>query len=392
MIVSKGRFLKRVIVFVEADKDEDVESNTGSGRGIANKPDESDMERNDAMLLEEMTSHGIGTFQPDIMMQNLTQRYSHAEKLYGKKLISLATGYDSEYVKRNIRIPEFHKELEKRLKAKEKELGNKGLIEEGSLTDKAFVLATQVMLTEEIERMYKTSFNDSRGLERSDRGERESVKPYNNEKYHDIALRNTIRMSIKRSHSGINKEDIRAYQNISRPSREIVLAVDMSGSMKGEKIGKARRAFAALLAHSMSRQDDTGLLLFNTGRIAGHNVKTQREVMLRSLISNSPHGKTSLGVAIMESIKLFSADSASKHIMLVTDANPTQGANPYKHTIEAASMAKENNITVSFIAINPDKKSEEFATRIVEMTRGRFYKAHENSLGHIMLEDYENAS
>jgi Mg-chelatase subunit ChlD len=112
--------------------------------------------------------------------------------------------------------------------------------------------------------------------------------------------------------------------------------------------------------------------------------------MLRSLVQNTPNGKTSLNIAIRESIKLFSDNKSSKHIVLITDANPTQGEDPYKNTIEAASSAKERGITVSFIAIKPEKKSEEFATKIVEMTRGRFYKAEENSLGHILLEDYES--
>jgi Mg-chelatase subunit ChlD len=123
------------------------------------------------------------------------------------------------------------------------------------------------MLTEEIERMYKTKFNDSRGLERSQHGEHDAPKPFTNEKYHDIAIRASIRMSVKRRHEGIQREDIRAYENISRPNREIVLAVDVSGSMKGDKIVKARRAFAALLAHSMNKTRFVGLLLFNTEKI-----------------------------------------------------------------------------------------------------------------------------
>jgi Mg-chelatase subunit ChlD len=379
-----------VIAFVDFDKDENVEASSGTDRGVANKPDESEMERDESMLLEEMTAHGIGSFQPDIMMQNLTERYSHAEKLYGKTLITLATGFDSEYVKRNIRIPEFQKELEKQLKRQKQQLTEKGLIENGSLTDKAYVLATQMMLTEEIEKMYKASFNEGRGMEKSLHGEHESAKPYNNERYHDIAIRESIRMSVRRRHEGIRREDIRAYQNISRPQREIVLAVDMSGSMKGDKIVKARRAFAALLAHSLAKNDSVGLLLFNTKKIAGHHTKTPAEIMLRSLISNTPAGKTSLNTAIMDSLNLFSSDKSSRHIMLVTDANPTQGEDPYKNTIEAASIAKERGITVSFIAIKPERKSEEFATKIVEMTRGRYYKAEENSLGHIVLQDYES--
>jgi hypothetical protein len=114
-----------VIVFVEAEKDENTDTKGYDDKGASNRPDESDQERDDSMLLEEMTAHGIGSFQPDIMMQNLTERYSHAEKLYGKKLITLATGFDSEYVKRNIRIPEFQKEIEKQLKKQKQDLTEK---------------------------------------------------------------------------------------------------------------------------------------------------------------------------------------------------------------------------------------------------------------------------
>ena len=79
----------------------------------------------DGKLVNESFNQGVSTFTPDIVFENVVQSYAHAEKIYGKKLIRLLTGYDPNYIKKNVHIPEFTKELRSAIAKRAKELQKK---------------------------------------------------------------------------------------------------------------------------------------------------------------------------------------------------------------------------------------------------------------------------
>ena len=68
---------------------------------------------------------------------------------------------------------------------------------------------------------------------------------------------------------------------------------------------------------------------------------------------------------------------------------PTKGENPKKDTWAAASIARNEGITISFVGIRLDEDGEEVAKKVAEIGEGRFYVAKDlENLDQVILEDY----
>ena len=68
-------------------------------------------------LIEEGINQGIHAFIPSAMFENLVRNFSIAKQIYGERLLRLLTGYSASHLERNLRIPEFRKELKHWLEA-----------------------------------------------------------------------------------------------------------------------------------------------------------------------------------------------------------------------------------------------------------------------------------
>ena len=62
-------------------------------------------------LISDALNQGFSSFVPDMMFDNLVKNFSMARNIYGDKLLRLITGYSGSYLKKNINIPEFQREL-----------------------------------------------------------------------------------------------------------------------------------------------------------------------------------------------------------------------------------------------------------------------------------------
>ena len=65
-------------------------------------------------VIKDAINQGLGSFTPDMMFENLVKDYRNAEQIYGKSMLRYLTGYEPDYVERNIKIPEFQKEIKKK--------------------------------------------------------------------------------------------------------------------------------------------------------------------------------------------------------------------------------------------------------------------------------------
>jgi len=79
-------------------------------------------------LIRDSINQGFNSFTPDLMYQQLVKNYSMAKHIYGPSLLKLATGYDPDYIKKNINIPEFQKELRFRIQKNIEKLKEEGLL------------------------------------------------------------------------------------------------------------------------------------------------------------------------------------------------------------------------------------------------------------------------
>jgi Mg-chelatase subunit ChlD len=341
-------------------------------------------------LVSSAINHGI-SFVPDLMYENLVNDYALAEKLYGETIIRLLTGYDPSFVKKNVRVPEFKRELLKIIAERVESLKQEGLIgADKSVSDKGIELASLILYFEELDNITaKGDFGEKVTKKHFVYGERDASFNYKKSGYKDIDVRKSAKLAIRRNHKELTKDDLKVFDRKSRGKINVIYALDASGSMKGKKIEFCKKAGVALAYKVIDARDKVGLIVF------GSDVKEQIEPcedfmkILKSITGVQADKQTDIAGTINNAIKLFKEKDVTRHLILLTDAMPTVGDNPTEETLEAASCAKSEGITISVIGINLDDDGKELAHKIVEIGEGRMYaiKNLEN-IDKIVLEDY----
>ncbi len=370
---------------------------------LASSPDEERLMRSvlendqqtidDGHLVAEAIDRGVGSFTPDLLFQNLVQEYRNAKRLYGETLIRELTGYSPDYVRKNIRIPEFQHALSKRIEENVEALRDRGLLDEqGFLTARAEKLAALVLYTEELDALVTKGLGRRERKERSRSGEKEGIVNFrrSEHRFRDLSLKRSVRAALKRGHTRIFPEDLRAFEREERGRIQVVYALDASGSMRGEKLSQSKRAGIALAFRAIEEGNEVGLLVF-TSRIEKVLAPTRDFTSLLHELTLVRAGKeTDLAQTIRASIPLFTQKDCTRHLLLLTDAVPTRGADPVRETLEAAGEARDAGITISIVGISLDEEGERLAREVVELGRGRLYKVSTlDELDTLILDDYD---
>lgn len=343
----------------------------------------------DGRLAAAALNHGI-SFTPDMMFEKLVNQYAMTEHLYGESLIQLLSGYNPDYLKKNIRIPEFQRQLKKLLQERFERLKREGYVNrQGQLTEKAVELASLVLYLEELEHLLaKGILGTKESRHTAVYGDKSTVRDYRKgDRYRDIALKKSIKTAIRRLHTRLDRADLRVHTRKSKGSVEVVYAVDASGSMKGRKIGMAKRAGIALSFTALQQKDRVGLLVF--GSKVREQVRPTNDFtfLIQTITSVSAREETNITQTIYKSAELFSQQQVTKHLILLTDALPTIGSK--EETLEAVSQASAMGITVSVVGISLDREGRQLAQQIVQLGKGRLYLARKvEELDTIVLQDY----
>jgi len=352
---------------------------------------ENDKEKIDeGKLICDAINQGIDSFAPDLMFKDLINKFQMAKQIYGESLIRLITGYNPDYIKKNINIPEFQKELKERIFKKIEQLkDNKILNEDDSISDKGFELASLTLYLEELDNLAKGIEGEKIHKKSFIYGDKEDIKQYKKERYKDIAIRKSIKLAIRRSHKELIKDDLKVFQRKAKGKINLIYALDASGSMKGRKIELCKKAGIALAYNAINEKDNCGLIVFGTDVKEFISPCNDFKLLLKTITKIKASKQTNFVEVIRKSIELFPQDDSTRHLILLTDALPTIGLEPELDTLKAISIARFNGITTSLIGINLDKKGEELAQKITEIGQGRLYICRNiENLDKIVLEDY----
>jgi len=124
---------------------------------------------------------------------------------------------------------------------------------------------------------------------------------------------------------------------------EVVLVVDHSFSMRGQRLADARRAVDAVLADTTAADTRFGLVAFNNTVPARVALTTDRDAIRTALAPLAPSGETNIGLAIDTAAALLkdARPGARKFIVLLTDGYNSSGAKPID---PAAGDAREDGI------------------------------------------------
>jgi len=384
------------------DEKEDIEELTGklSFQTVEQKLMHSVLENDKetiekGKLIRDCINQGLNSFTPDLLYQQLVKNYSMAKHIFGPSLLKLATGYSPDYIKKNINIPEFQKELRARIEKNIEKLKDEDLLEkDNEISEKGIELASLVMYFEELDKITPKGILGEKIRKRvSIYGGKEDTRNYKkSDRYRDIAIKKSVKLAIRRGHKKLGEKDLRVYERQSKGQSYIVYALDASGSMKGAKIDACKRAGIALAYKAINEKDKVGLIVF------GSDIKTTIEptndftFLIKNIAGARASRETDLVATLRKAIELFPNEDITKHLILITDALPTIGKDPEKETLEAASIAKNKGITISLIGINLNEKGKKLAEKIVELGEGKLYivKNVEN-IDKVVLEDYYSA-
>ncbi|HME87381.1 MAG TPA: VWA domain-containing protein [Candidatus Nanoarchaeia archaeon] len=341
-------------------------------------------------LVNDAMNNGINSFIPDLMFEQMVNDFKTAKNIYGETIIRHSTGYAPEYVERNIKVPEFRRELKERIKDNLDEFKDKGILaRDYSITQKGMRVASLVMYMQELDHIIPRGiFGETIHKKRAHYGDHEDVKPFKKgDRYRDIALKQTIKTAIRRGHSTLEKEDLKSFDRQSKGQVEIIYGLDASGSMKGKKIEVAKKAGVALAFKAIQNKDNVGLIVF--GEEVKHSITPCQDFhkILEHITEVKPSKETDLVSAIKESIEMFSSGNVTKHLILLTDALHTIGTT--NEVIDISSLAKASGVTISIIGIKLDAEGAGLAQQITALSNGKLYVVTAlDNVDTIVLEDY----
>jgi len=343
-------------------------------------------------MLNEAINKGLMSFSPDIMMSQIVKNYQLAEQLYGETILKYIGGYNPDYIEKNINIPEFQRELTKIIKDKIDELKKEGILDkEGAISDAGYDLAGYVLYIQELENMLPSGAFGKRVHKKfSHYGDKQDVRRFKaGDRYKDLAIKDSVRMAIRRGHSKLISEDLRTYDRKKRGEVYVLYGLDASGSMKGKKLEAAKKAGIALAHQAIEHQDHAGVVVFGSDVV--DHVEPCRDFhrILKAITRVRASRETEFAPLIRKAIELFPRVEGTKHLVILTDAMPTVGDNPARETLEAIAQAKDQGITISVVGINLDDKGEQLAQTMVRLGDGRLYAVRNlDKIDTLVLEDY----
>jgi len=344
-------------------------------------------------LIEQSINQSIFSFNASDIFENLVNNFSVAQEIYGESFLRVISGESMDSLKRNIKIPEFQRKLKDKISSKIGSLEDENLIDEhGIVTEYGNEVAAIKLYMDELNELEsKGLIGEKINKKLSRYGERKDTRNYKKgDRYKDLALKKSIRQSIRRGHNQIEKEDLRVFERESRGKISVLYALDSSGSMKGRKIGLCKKAGVALAYNAINEHDKAGLLVF--GEKVEIAIAPTQDLMqiLRSIIKIKAKRETNFVDTIKNSINLLADENGSKHLMLISDGLANVGSDdPKRETLNAVEEAVFNGITISFVGINMDEEGEKLAKKIVEIGNGRLYVVNDlEELDYVILNDY----
>jgi len=346
----------------------------------------------DGKLIKDALNLGLNSFTPDLIFGQLVKNYSIAKKLYGQTLIRQLTDFDESYVEKNIRIPEFQREIKKNIEKNIEKLKDNELIKkDGTISDKGIKLASLILYTEELDNLIPKGILGEK-LHKKDfiYGDKEDIKTYKKgDRYRDLAIKKSIKLAIRRNHKKLSKKDLKTFERQSKGQIYLVYALDASGSMKGKKIETCKKAGIALAFKAIEEKDKVGLLIFGSEIKEEVSPTLDFKLLLDKITKIKASKETNLKKTIKKSIELFPDKEATKHLLILTDAMPTVGEKPEEETLEAVSLARSNGITISLIGIKLDEKGKRLAEKMTRLGEGKLYIVKDlKEVDRIVLEDY----
>lgn len=342
-------------------------------------------------IINEAINQGLSAFCPNMIFSLIVKNFQLAANLYGEKLIRLITGYDPSYIRKNLNVPEFQLELQKKINGAVSNLEFDNLVDsEGTISTDGITLASLILLREELDALQSKGIGDKKSYKKAQYGDKADVRHFRkDDSYKDLALKQSFKLALRRSHPALLTEDLKSFERVDKNNIQIIYAIDASGSMKGEKIAAAKKAGIALAFKAIQNKDEAGLVVFGSDIKFTEKPTKDFRKLLEAITRIRASKQTDFVRMLTKSVELFARRKLTKHLIILTDALPTAGNNPEQEALEAVFKAKAQGIGISLVGINLDNKGKSFAEKLTHLSQGRLYLVRNlEEIDRIVLEDY----
>ncbi|MDO8473788.1 MAG: VWA domain-containing protein [Dehalococcoidia bacterium] len=214
------------------------------------------------------------------------------------------------------------------------------------------------------------------------------------DKYKDVTIKDSIREAIRNHRNQVTKDDIMVVTRDVRTSMDVVLVVDLSGTMRQlEKLWHAKECCIALSLAASQFKDRVGVVSFSNLADVVVDITANPYRLTRKVIDLElhPNAFTNIGYGILKGVKLFSyhrRGKASQHMIVISDGDATAPhPSPKKYALRQATKAAKKGITISTICINEESADAELMRRIARIGKGRIYYIGEEALTTAILEE-----
>ena len=196
--------------------------------------------------------------------------------------------------------------------------------------------------------------------------------------YRDFSLKDSIRQAIRNHHRQVAREDIRVVRRDLRNRLDILLCLDLSGTMDQlEKLWYAKEGAIALAMASSHYGDRMGVVTFSNLACVVSDLTTNTYRLTEKVLDLDLHENafTNLGFGLLRARGLFARHSKTQgkqHIILVSDGDATAPhPSPARFAIQEAAKTIRKGITVSCICINEQNADPDLMGKIARIGRGR---------------------
>ncbi len=214
------------------------------------------------------------------------------------------------------------------------------------------------------------------------------------DKYRDISLRDTMKQAIRHRRRHITREDMVVNVKEVRTRMDIVLVVDVSGTMlQLEKFWYAKQSAIALSLAATAYKDRVAVVSFSNLADIVVDLTSSPHKVTRRVIDLELHENafTNIGYGLLKAYELLQHHPkarAKQHIILISDGDATAPhPSPPKYALRQAARVTRRGITISCICINQRSADPDLMRKIARIGKGRIYLIGAEELPSALVEE-----
>lgn len=214
------------------------------------------------------------------------------------------------------------------------------------------------------------------------------------DRYRDVSFKDTIREAIRNRRGTVTRDDIMVNTKDIRARMDIVMVLDLSGTMRQlEKLWYAKESAIALSMAAAQYGDRVGVVSFSNLADKVVDITSSPHKLTKHVIELELHENafTNIGYGILKGTQMFARQQrgrATQHMILISDGDANAPhPSPQKYALRQAARAARKGITISCICISEESTDPELMRRIARIGRGRIYFIGSEGLADAVVEE-----